>query len=539
MFFPLLIAGALGSSPADLETLARQNASVLRISTLICADQVNRYLKDDAGISRAIDWSRQHGITHVYLESYRDGVTPARETLSHARDRFRQAGFLVSGCVTTTRFGKRSTGWDGIACYTDERTQRELKAIFTYAASLFDEIMIDDFLFCDCACAECRAAKGSRSWSDYRRDLMLRCSREDVLGAARSVNPKVRVIIKYPCWHEDFQERGYDVDRQTRAFDMTWVGTETRGGVPKSGWTAEPQYRAYWLMRWLLGIGGAKCGGGWYDWLGTSPEFYLEQGRQTVLGGAREVMLFNFGALYDDNLGKRDVAALAEEMPQHFRLARLIRGKTPRGLLGWKPPNSPAGSDRNLHSLLGMAGFPVTAAHVFDAKAPGFVFGHQALQSAEWKEVLRTALRSGRTILVTPDFLRAVSSDGARDIPLAEVQARAFVLPPLPDPNRWQAVEDMPEAELNALRDRALRSLGASFHAPARVALYLFGNDVAVVENFRDEPVRCSLLLEGWRSYIPAVQMPAKEPVKVSGNSRADFLLPPRALLALRRARTR
>ena len=50
-------------------------------------------------------------------------------------------------------------------------------------------------------------------------------------------------------------------------------------------------------MRWLGGIGGAKCGGGWFDPYGTTEATYLEQARQTVLGGARESMLFCYGSL--------------------------------------------------------------------------------------------------------------------------------------------------------------------------------------------------------------------------------------------------
>ncbi|MDH7570522.1 MAG: hypothetical protein QHJ73_13150, partial [Armatimonadota bacterium] len=284
----VLLAAALNGPVVDNWSLAQRNAGVLRISTLFDARRVGEYLSDDAGIERAIDFCRRHGITHVYLESYRDKVVADKEVLARARDRFRAAGFLVSGCVTPTQLGRKSTGWQGIACFTAEESQRDLKAVFEYAASLFDEIMIDDFLFTDCWCPDCVAAKGNRSWAEYRCDLMLRVCQTHALDAARAVNPKARLIIKYPCWHEDFQERGYDVIRQSRAFGGTWVGTETRGGMPGSRWPEEPQYRAYWLMRWLLGIGGEKCGGGWHDTFGTDVVHYLQQSRQTILGGARE-----------------------------------------------------------------------------------------------------------------------------------------------------------------------------------------------------------------------------------------------------------
>jgi hypothetical protein len=91
---------------------------------------------------------QKSGITHVFLEEFRDDYLAERETLQHARDRFKTAGFLVSGCVTTTIIGKPSSGWGPlVCCYTDQPTQAKLQSVFEYAASMFDEIMIDDFFF--------------------------------------------------------------------------------------------------------------------------------------------------------------------------------------------------------------------------------------------------------------------------------------------------------------------------------------------------------------------------------------------------------
>ena len=110
------------------------------------------------------------------------------------------------------------------------------------------------------------------------------------------MNPKARLIIKYPQWYDTFHERGYDVARETADFDRIWVGTETRDYAdPKWGGTV--QYEAYFIMRWMGGIGGKKCGGGWFDWLGTTERTYVEQARQTVLAGARESLLFCYGGL--------------------------------------------------------------------------------------------------------------------------------------------------------------------------------------------------------------------------------------------------
>ena len=86
---------------------------------------------------------------------------------------------------------------------------------------------------------------------------MVRLSQDRLLAAAKRVNPKVRLIIKYPQWYDEFHERGYEVVRETADFDRIWVGTETRDYRDRH-WGGTPQYEAYFIMRWLGGIGGAE-----------------------------------------------------------------------------------------------------------------------------------------------------------------------------------------------------------------------------------------------------------------------------------------
>ncbi len=118
--------------------------------------------------------------------------------------------------------------------------------------------------------------------------------------------------------------------RETAAFDRIWVGTETRD-YKDSRWGGTAQYEGYFLMRWLGGIGGPKCGGGWFDWLGTTGRTYVEQARQTVLAGARESMLFCYGGLHRDS-GPADIAALRDNMPELLAVAREVGRRRPEGI---------------------------------------------------------------------------------------------------------------------------------------------------------------------------------------------------------------
>ena len=151
------------SAAVDLWSLAKEKQESHRFSTIFTAQQVRDHLAKDDGIEAALQWCRQTAVTKVYIESFRDGYCAQQPTLKHARDRFREAGFEVSGCVTTTNVGKRSTGWNVISCYTDRATQDKLQDIFASTAGLFDEIMIDDFWFTDCKCPGCDAARKAKT----------------------------------------------------------------------------------------------------------------------------------------------------------------------------------------------------------------------------------------------------------------------------------------------------------------------------------------------------------------------------------------
>jgi hypothetical protein len=156
-------SSSLAAEPNELWELAKTKQQTHRFSTLVTAQQVRDLLATDKGIDDAIDWCKRTAVTKVYIETFRSDYLAPRETLQHAKQRFLDADFDVSGCVTTTIVGKKSTGWNLISCYTDADTQDRLQEIFEFTAELFDEIMIDDFWFTDCQCGDCNAARQSKT----------------------------------------------------------------------------------------------------------------------------------------------------------------------------------------------------------------------------------------------------------------------------------------------------------------------------------------------------------------------------------------
>lgn len=494
--FGISLEYAQAAEPVDLWSLAQAKQSAHRYSTLITASQVRDLLATEEGIDAAIDWCKKTGVTKVYIETFRSNYMASAENLQRAKKRFLEEGFLVSGCVTTTIVGKKSTGWNLISCYTDQATQERLQEIFEFTAGLFDEIMIDDFWFTDCSCAECEAARKAKTatvganrypvagdtWEDYRCELLVQISRDRILGPSRKVNPNVKLIIKYPQWYDRFHERGYEVVRETEDFDTIWVGTETRD-YEDERWGGTPQYEAYFIMRWLGGIGGDKCGGGWFDPYGTTESTYLEQARQTVLAGAKESVLFCYGSLLQ-NTGPANVEALRAEMPELLKVAEAIRQREMVGIAAYKPPNSHPEKEARVFDFVGMMGLPLVPCHDFPEKAPAGFFSVHALKDAELAGRLKAFIASGKPTLITDGLASRIDGQVALDrqnVQILQVQGEP------------KSLLKLTQDALDAIRRPILKPLGHSFEAPSRVALYVMSDGSWVIENFNDEAVTVKL----------------------------------------------
>jgi len=505
-FFRLSMAETQSGPDSTLWDLACQNAQIHRFSTLFSAQDVRKHLSTDDGLQTAIAWCKETGVTKAYVESFRDGYQAERTALAHASQVLRGAGLEVSGCVTTTHLGKPSTGWQGVvACYTDQVTQDKLQAVFEYAAGLFDEIMIDDFWFTACACPDCDKARQAKTvsigqhtypvsgdrWEDYRCELMVRLSRERVLAPAKRVNPKVQLIIKYPQWYDNFHERGYEVVRETADFDRIWVGTETRNYEDKR-WGGTPQYESYFIMRWLGGIGGSKCGGGWFDPYGTTQKTYLEQARQTVLGGARESMLFCYGSLQNDT-GPANIQELRANVPELFAVAKEASRRQIVGVAAYKPPNSHPEKEPRVFDFVGMMGLPLVPSHAFPTNAPAAFFSSHSLKDADFVARLAAFIHAGKPVLLTDSLVQSLTN---------RINLSARNVQILPVNQNPKSLLELNQDHLDGIRAPLLQPFKSSFRAPNRVALYLFNDKSFVIENFRDEPA--TVELNGKALTVPA-----------------------------------
>ncbi len=345
----------------------------------------------------------------VYVEPYRDNILVSHEQLKMIKRVFAAHGIETAGGITTTinDIGEPKQRLFHTFCYTDEAMKDRLKEIVRHIASEFDEFIIDDFYFTNCTCDSCRAAKGDRTWSEFRLDLMEKISQECFIDTARSVNPNCKVTIKYPNWIESFQETGYNPGRQKDIHDMIYTGTETRHALHTQQHL--PRYLSYSLMRWMENLAPGRNGGGWLDPYQCYPlDVYLEQGYLTVLSKPREVMLFCWHSLYDTI----NVPALG------FQLHKLdgLMSETGNcvGLPVYHPAN--AWGEDHLHDYLGMLGIPFEPVPEFPADAPKVFLTASSACDPDIVEKLERYVAAGGKAVLSSGFVRSTLDRGLTDL---------------------------------------------------------------------------------------------------------------------------
>src|SRR5665648_34113 len=477
-----------------LWNMAKKNIEVLTLAVWFTAQDVGDLLSSPAGLDKAVSWCKEHGVTKVYLEAYGRGLYAKRNTLEKAKQRFLNEGCEVASGATT------AGGPDNFIhyhCYTNKAKQEELQKIIEYTASIFDEIILDDWFFTNCQCDECITARGNQSWAKYYTDLMVKMSRERVVNPAHAVNPNVKVIIKFPQWNDEFHMRGYDVVREPKIFDGIWVGTEDREFDYGNSTGYETPYNAYFNMRWLATLG--SVGGGWFD---TGRErrkvnTYLEKARHTVLGEGNEMILW----FYSNHLpAVAKIDALSKELPGLIKLANIVQGKPIKGVHLLKPGSSEPFDEVWVCSFMGSLGIPFVPASKIDAQAPSAVFPVQAIKDPDFLSTLQSMLYKGTRVVITDGLAKRLS---ARQDLLTDKN-----LTVLPVNGSSKTLLNLTREEIKPFRNKLLAPLGMKFDAPNKVELYLFGDNIFAVENINDETVDVTLELPHVSSVSKALILP-------------------------------
>jgi len=406
-------------------------------------------MKDPAWLQKSWDEiSSQLKVDKVYIESYRSGDLADDALLQSVKHFFVAHGVAVAGGIAFT--AQESNQFQSF-CYTDAKDRAYVKHVSEVTARNFDEIILDDFFFNSTKSDSDIAAKGNASWTNFRLHLMDDVSRELVLGAARAVNPKVKIIIKFPNWYEHFQGNGYDLDVEPKIYDGIYTGTETRDPVTTDQHLQ--QYESYEIIRYFDNIKPGGNGGGWVDIYGTRyVDRYAEQLWDTMLAKTPEIMLFNYGDLIlPAKPGNRDAwSALhtsfdyaemeklhtASGAPGQANMATVasyslsgvntVVGKlgNPIGLASYKPYQS-TGEDF-LHNYLGMIGIPIELYPQFPTDAGPVLLTESAKYDPRIVSEIQAHLQKGENVIITSGLLRALQGKGIEQI--AEIYDTGNVL---------------------------------------------------------------------------------------------------------------
>jgi hypothetical protein len=391
----------------------------------------------------------------VYLEVYRDRRFAEEATLERIKKFFTDRGVAVAGGLTLSAGG--SGGQFGTFDYENRADREECRKAVQLAARHFDTVILDDFFFYTSKSDADIAAKGKRSWTEYRLATMRKVSTDLVLKPARAVNPKIKMIIKYPNWYEHFQGLGYDLEKQAHLFDGIYTGTETRDPLITD--QLLQQYQSYEIIRYFDNIrpdGGN--GGGWVDTFTVRyADRYAEQLWDTLFAKAPEITLFSWhamAAVEAAEAGERepwkkkatsfDWEAMARSYkppagesaaPSWGRVAgwsleQIDRslgalGK-PIGVKSYKPTNS-SGEDF-LPDYLGNIGIPIELAATFPSDADMVLLTESAKADPDLVAKIKKQLVAGKNVMVTSGLLRALESKGIEDIAEVEPTGRVVAI---------------------------------------------------------------------------------------------------------------
>ena len=410
-----------------------------KVSTYIRAQDVAR-MADDKFLNET--WenvSSQVDLDKIYLETHRDAFTVDEKTMLKVKKFFLSKGLQVGGGITYTR--SEPTDFETYS-YARKNERQQVKEVAEYTAKLFDDFILDDFFFIDLKNDDEIAAKGSKSWTEYRLRLMADAGRELVVDPAKKVNPKVKVIVKYPNWYDHFHGLGFNLEEEPAYFDGIWTGTETRD--PGSAQHLQ-NYLSYNVVRYFDNIAPGKNGGGWVDAGGIhmSMDRYAEQLHLTMLSKTPEIILWNYMQLNDVKITPQQRAKWQEagvsfnydEMVAPFikngktitpttmaRYANVTLHQTdkliselgnPIGLASYKPYHS-SGEDF-LQNYLGMIGLPMDMHPQFLSDKQQILLTEQAAKDPQIVEKIKTQLKKGGDVIITTGLLKAIRE------PLADV----------------------------------------------------------------------------------------------------------------------
>ena len=463
---------------SPLPTLPIPNTKTFASLFTSPADTVNQWANPQ-NLAIAFDnMNKQVKFDKVYLEVASGKSQVREETIDPIKKFFTDHGIQVSGATAPNGNsgynGANSHG--GSLSFSVQADRDYLKSVSEMIARHFDEVILDDWFFSASKAPEEIAAKGNKSWTQYRMEALDDAALNLIIKPAKAINPAIHIIIKYPNWYEHYQALGYDLDIEPKIFDAIYTGVETRD---PTYWEQHlQQYESYNILRYLENVKPGGNDGGWVDTLLTQYiDRYPEQIWDMAFAKPKEITLWQWDdALKQINMGTRpwqdqstsyndakvratyplpisptaDLSmtqpasqpaatnprnqnrrpALPINDPRNGRVAGyaleqldsiLAQLGKPIGIPSYRPLH--ATGEEFYHEYLGMIGFPIDLhpSFVEDSTSPILLLTESAKSDPDIVSKIKKQLAAGKNVTITSGLLRALQGKGIEDITELEV----------------------------------------------------------------------------------------------------------------------
>ncbi len=514
--------------------------SHLKYAIYFTFGEVEKLLVDSTARRETMEYFAAVRPEKVYLECSSRGEVNV-PLMKNVADAIRSMNIRVVGAMVPNVPG-------GPMCYNNPDHLAQLDRRSRAVAQVFDEFILDDWLFTTCTCEKCVEGRGKSSWADYRTRLILEQSKKHIIQPAKEVHPGIRIIIKYPNWYEGHRDNGYDVYNETRQFDAMAVGIETRTRATHDQHI--PIYSGYVFQKWWPSVDPKKWVGSWldnYSMKGQDNDF-VAQVWQAVFAQTPEIILWSGGNLHHSGPFSDVYPHFRDMLPEFDRVAGILHGPS-RGVPMYLPFGSTG--EYNIFGYLGMTGIPIDPVAEFPETTQTAIFTKHSLRDPHLAEKMLARLRNGRDVFMSWDlFQQLQNTEFANTLNLMNAQGtvssssfrtrrgwndqvikadRAFVFPAITtttwpyardvalvrEDNEFGILFDMkylnatlyvlnmpdnsydllklPVQALTMIRHPFAKHLGVQLIGPGGVGMYMFGQNQFALYNMNDEPAPVSL----------------------------------------------
>jgi hypothetical protein len=364
----------------------------------------------------------------VWLETYRADQEISEADVRKVKQFFESKGIKTSGGMMSY------LGAPGDAlrsfCWTNPAHRERFQRLVAFSAGIFDELIFDDLFMFNCRCELCQRARGDKSWTEYRLEVMKDVGENLVVKTAKSVNPKINLIIKPPNWYDQYQFTGYNLEAQPKIFDMIYVGTETRD--PENTVMHLQPYQSYGLMRYFEHIKPGRFGGGWVDpGARQTLNRFSEQLEDTLFAKPKEMTIYSWGDLLENirqqDGSSRTTSILAPVAGDTYDKLDAFVGQlgAPYGVATYKPYHS--SGEMYLHSYIGMLGIPLDMYPEFPEDRDTILLTEHAKFDPQIVDKIWKHLNANKTVVITTGLLRALQGRGIEKVVEVEYTGRNVI----------------------------------------------------------------------------------------------------------------